>query len=906
MEKKPTPELNLVILPKGALHMEWMDTKNAIPESSRLLQTEIHERFSEKSDLWLLSLGFSDPQIPLPPSLDYWRRFSGLFAEKLVRTPDLETLRHQVNIPEVEEEFETHLTRAPMMTGVEYLKIELLEALWTRLNEAFSLAIQSYQGSVEDFIRTYSPDVQLVGRVFFHLVENKSDKYPFAFMATYTTRLNRQGKSKHLPLKHALAEYENDNEKLLELLATVHAAEKRSPLMGELLETGELFHPLGWTAEEAFTFLKEIPIYEESGILCRIPNWWKGKQPGVRLNFSLGDKKPSLAGMGAILSFNAQLFLGDMQISEAEARRLLAESEGLAFIKNKWVAVDREKLTQTLDAYEKAGSMMEKGGLSLREAMRMQLMPERFLDLDPQEIDHGISNGKWLETMIRKLADPSRVPAVKPHKTFTAKLREYQQKGLNWLYFLHSLKFGACLADDMGLGKTIQVLGFLNIIKSDFLKSKNPNKASLLVIPASLISNWENEIKRFSPDTRFLVAHPSAGFKNGAGPKNGVGLKNGVAPNPESLDALDLIITTYALVQRYSWLCDHHWHYIILDEAQAIKNPGTKQSRAVKKLISENRIIMTGTPIENRLSDIWSLFDFLNPGLLGNSREFKKFSKNLDGDSSGYARLRNIISPYILRRLKTDKSVISDLPEKVEMKTYAPLAKKQVLLYGKLVRDIRKSLQEAEGIQRKGLILSSLMKFKQICNHPDQYLGTGGFEEKESGKFQRLREICATIYEKREKVLVFTQFKEMTQPLHDLLSTVFHGEGLILHGSVAVGKRKKIIEQFQSADYIPFMVLSLKAGGIGLNLTEANHVVHFDRWWNPAVENQATDRAFRIGQKKNVVVHKFLTKGTVEERIDMMLEEKSRLSEEIIASTHDRWITEMKNDELLEMFKLSL
>ena len=898
MEQKTTPELNLelnlVILPNGTLHLEWMDTRDTIPESSRVLQNEIHTRFSDKSDLWLLFLGFSDPQIPLPPSLDYWRRFSGLFAAKLCRIPELESLRHQVNIPVTEEDLKAHLTRAPMMTGVEYLRAELLEALWTRLNQAFSLTIQSYNGSVEDFIRTYSPNTHLVGRVFFHLVENKSDEYPFAFMATYTTRLNRQGKSKHLPLKHALQEYENDDEKLLELLTTVHTAEKRSPLISELLQTGELFHPLGWTSGEAFTFLKEIPIYEESGILCRIPNWWKGKQSGVRLNFSLGDKKPSLAGMDAILSFNAQLFLGGTEISEAEAKQLLAESDGLAFIKNRWVAVDREKLTQTLDAYEKARGMMEKEGLTLSEAMRMQLMPERFLGLSSQEIDHDISNGKWLESVIQKLADPALVPSVKPQKTFTAKLRDYQQKGLNWLYFLHSLKFGACLADDMGLGKTIQVLGFLNVIKSDLQKTGHSNKASLLVIPASLISNWENEIKRFSPDTRFFVAHPSAG------------LKNGVLPENRDLDAFDLIITTYALIQRYSWLHDHTWNYVILDEAQAIKNPGTKQSRAVKKLIAENRIIMTGTPIENRLSDIWSLFDFLNPGLLGNAGEFKKFSKKLGSDASGYARLRNIISPYILRRLKTDKSVISDLPEKVEMKTYAPLAKKQVLLYGNLVDDIRRSIEEAEGIQRKGLILSSLMKFKQICNHPDQYLGTGGFEEKESGKFQRLREICETIYEKREKVLIFTQFKEMTQPLHDLLSAVFHREGLILHGSVAVGKRKKIIEQFQSADYIPFMVLSLKAGGIGLNLTEANHVVHFDRWWNPAVENQATDRAFRIGQKKNVVVHKFLTQGTVEEKIDMMLEEKSKLSREIIASTGDGWITEMKNDELLDMFKLSL
>lgn len=895
MEQNSTRELNLVILPNGTLHPEWMDTSDAVAQSSRLLQEEIYKRFSDETDLWRLFLGFSDSQVPLSSSLDYWRRISGAFAKKLYQTPDLEDLRHRVKIPIAAEELESHLTRAPMMTGAEYLTPELLETLWTGLNNAFSLAIQSYEGSVEDFIRAYSPNVHLVGRIFFHLVENKSDEYPFAFMATYATRLNRQGKSKHLPLKHALEEYGNDDEKLLELLQTVHLAEKRSPLMEELLENGELFHPLAWTSKEAFTFLKEIPIYEESGILCRIPNWWKGNRSGIRINFSLGDKKPAHVGMDAILNFNAQLFLGDIQISEAEARRLLAESEGLAFIKNRWVAVDPEKLSQTLDAYENAKTMMEKEGLSLGEAMRMQLMPERFLGLSPQEIDHGVSNGKWLESVIRKLVDPSLTPSVKPHKTFTAKLRKYQKKGLNWLHFLHSLNFGACLADDMGLGKTVQVLGFLSVIKSDEKKTGNSKRANLLVIPASLISNWENEIERFSPDVKFFVAHPSAGLKKSAPPMD-----------PKALDAFDLVITTYALIQRLTWLQTHAWNYIILDEAQAIKNPGTKQARAVKKLTSENRIIMTGTPIENRLSDLWSLFDFLNPGLLGNAREFKKFSKDLEKDPSGYARLRNIISPYILRRLKSDKSVIKDLPEKTEMKTYAPLSKKQVVLYGKLVRDIRKSIEETEGIQRKGLILSSLMKFKQICNHPDQYLGAGGFEEKESGKFQRLRDICTTIYEKREKVLVFTQFKEMTLPLHDLLENIFHRKGLILHGSVAVGKRKKIIEQFQSPHYIPFMVLSLKVGGIGLNLTEANHVVHFDRWWNPAVENQATDRVYRIGQKKNVVVHKFLTQGTVEEKIDGMLEAKSKLSEEVIAAHGDRWITEMKNDELMDMFKLSL
>ena len=894
-------ELDVVVMPNGSLQLEWTDTQDAVSKSSRLLQKEIYKRFSADIDSWLLFLGFCDQQVSLSPSLNYWRDFTGAFAQKLCRTPDLEALRHKVNVLISQDELRGYLDQAPLMFGSEYLSPTLLEAVWSRLNTAFTLAIKSYSGTVDDFIRTYSPNVHLVGRVFFHLVENKSEDCPFAFMATYSTRLNNKGRSKHLPLKHALEEYGKENEKLLELLATVHTAAKQSPFIADLLETGDLFHPLAWTSGEAFSFLKEIPVCEESGILCRIPNWWKGNASGVRLNFSVGDKKPSFVGMDAILNFNAGLFLGDMQISEKEARQLLNESEGLAFIKNKWVAVDPEKLEQALKAYEKAKKIMGKEGLSLRDALRLQLNPEKFLDIQAIDIDSSVSNGKWLESVIRKLLKPDLITSVTPDSTFKGELREYQQSGLNWLYFLHSLRFGACLADDMGLGKTIQVLAFLNRLKSNSKKSGTPGKASLVVIPASLISNWVNEIKRFSPDIKFHIAHPTANSDKNATP--------GDKKSPEAFDpdTFDLVITTYALVQKYEWLQSYSWNYLILDEAQAIKNPGTKQTRAIKKLASRNRIIMTGTPIENRLTDIWSLFDFLNPGLLGNFKEFKKFSKDLKNDHSGYSRLRRLISPYILRRLKTDKSVISDLPDKVEMKTYAALSKKQVLLYKKMVDGIRITIAETQGIQRKGIILSSLIKFKQLCNHPDQFLGTGEFEEKESGKFLRLREICETIYEKREKVLVFTQFKEITEPLHDFLENIFKRKGLVLHGSVAVGKRKKLIEQFQGRDYqAPFMVLSLKAGGVGLNLTEANHVIHFDRWWNPAVENQATDRAFRIGQKKNVIVHKFLTKGTVEEKIDMMLEEKSRLSEDVISSAGNAWITEMKNDALIDLFRLAL
>ena len=891
----PNRELSVVVLPSGTLQTEWIETKEKIQKSSWLLQEEIYNRFVDDAVAGLLFLGFCDKNVKLSPSLEYWRDVAGLFTRELSRTPDLELSRHKANITVAEDQLVHFTNSAPLMPGSEYISTELLKTLWSNLNTAFCRAIKAYKGTVAEFIRTYSPEVHLVGRVFFHLVENKDEDQPFAFLATYSTRLNQQGKSKHLPLKYALKEYESDRDKLLELLATVHLAAGQSPLLARLLDSGELFHPMTWSSTKAFSFLKEVAVYENCGILCRIPNWWQGKPTGVGINISVGDTKPSLVGMDEILNFDIRLVLGDIEISPEEAKRLLQESEGLAFIKNKWVAVDPEKLKQTLKAYEKAKKMMAEQGLSLKEAMRLQLTPEKFLDASAAEINCSVSSGKWLESVLKKLRNPDLISAVKPGRAFKAALREYQQKGLNWLLFLHSLRFGACLADDMGLGKTVQVLGFLHILKSGLKKSGSPHRASLLVIPASLISNWVNEISRFAPGIKYFVAHPAANSKT-----------RDVATDKKSLNTFDLVITTYALVQKYTWLQTHSWNYVILDEAQAIKNPATKQAKAAKSLSCRNRIIMTGTPIENRLSDLWSLFDFLNPGLLGNINEFKKFSKKLSGNPSGYFRLRQLIRPYILRRLKTDKTVISDLPEKIEMRTYAALSKKQILLYKNLTLEIKERIARTDGIQRKGIILSSLMKFKQLCNHPDQYLGTSGYGEKESGKFVRLREICETIYEKREKVLVFTQFKEITQPLAEFLAGIFQREGLILHGSIPVGKRKKTIEKFQSPAYVPFMVLSLKAGGIGLNLTEANHVIHFDRWWNPAVENQATDRAFRIGQKKNVVVHKFLTKGTVEERIDMMLREKTRLSQDIIAAAGESWITEMKDDQLLDLFKLTL
>ena len=878
--------LEAVLLPDGSLLLEWETTKKRPGKSTRVLQQEMYTLFEREPRNWLLFLGFADPTVFLSPSLDFWRRFSNLFVRHLRLTPDLNELRHLVQVSPPEEELARLLERVPPMVGGEHLTAELIRTFWASLNYSFSAVIKDFHGTIGEFIHHYSPNSHLLGRIYFHLVENPDGEYPFAFLATYSTTMGGDGKSRHLPLKYALQEYREDNDKLLELLSTAYQAARDSELISDLLESNELFAPLAWSSREAYIFLQEVPLYEEAGILCRIPDWWKSRQTGIKVRLSLGQQQPAMVGLAALLDFSPRLMIEDEEISSEEAARLLSQVDGLAFIKNKWVAVDREKLEQTLLAYEKARKLAEQGGLSLGEAMRLQLQSDKGLIQtdDPDIIE--VEQGQWLQSMFSSLANPAQLPVVKPDTTFKAKLRPYQEDGLRWLCSLHSLGLGACLADDMGLGKTVQVLGFLNIL--------SPGTPSLLVIPASLLANWQQEINRFWPKMNVFYAHPSMHKSHRV-----------KAPGKDGLKGVDLVITTYALVQRYDWLQETHWRYVILDEAQAIKNPGTKQTRSVKQLTCENRIAMTGTPVENRLSDLWSIVDFINPGLLGTSAEFASFCKKMVDHPDGFGRLRRMIAPFVLRRLKTDKTIISDLPDKVELKVWADMSRKQLVVYQKLVDDITDMLEDSDGIQRKGTILAALTKFKQICNHPDQYAGVDGYREQESGKFARLREICTTIHEKREQVLVFTQFKEMTEPLAGFLETVFGRPGLILHGSVAVGKRKKIIDQFQQSSYIPFMVLSLKAGGVGLNLTRANHVIHFDRWWNPAVENQATDRAFRIGQVKKVMVHKFITRGTIEEKIDEMLEAKSKIAGDVVAASGERWLTEMNNEELRNLFTLT-
>jgi SNF2 family DNA or RNA helicase len=376
---------------------------------------------------------------------------------------------------------------------------------------------------------------------------------------------------------------------------------------------------------------------------------------------------------------------------------------------------------------------------------------------------------------------------------------------------------------------------------------------------------------------------------------------------PDDLADVDLVITSYGFLARTPWLGTTPWRLAVIDEAQAIKNPAAKQTRTVKQLRADTRIALTGTPIENRLGDLWSIFDFINPGLLGSSKEFSSFVKRLaDQPHNPYGPLRNLVHPYILRRLKTDKSIIADLPDKTEVKTFCPLSRKQAALYQQAVADLANRLEEVDGIQRRGIVLSFLMRLKQVCNHPSQWLGDGSWAEEDSGKLTRLRDIAEIIAARQDKALVFTQFRETTAPLAAFLGSVFGRAGLVLHGETEVKKRKQLVRQFQEDENVPFFVLSLKAGGAGLNLTAASHVIHFDRWWNPAVENQATDRAFRIGQTKNVLVHKFICRGTVEDKIDQMIESKQQLAGDFLSGAGEMMLTEMKDEELLKLVALDL
>lgn len=744
------------------------------------------KRFEADHYQALYQMGFLEKATDATPSGAFLRMLSDTFFQILTDMPELELARENIEPVLSKEETDKLQAAVPFVIGAEYITEQWLQNVFTHLTEIFRDEIRAYDGTVEMYLTEKNQHLHVPERIFFHLVENKEDELPFAFLATYATKEN--GKVRHVPLRYALAEYGNDREKLLNLLSCLNRAAEVSELIAGFVKSGEMFHPLRLSAEEAYAFLKDIEAIEKTGILCRIPNWWKKKAASVSLSVSLGEEKTSVLGFDTLVSVQPKLMVDGMALTEADIRQLLAQTEGLAFLKGKWVEVDHKKLRELLARMDELPE-----NVTLREAMQMEMGEKQEADVGPL-----VSNGKWLAELLLNLRKPETICKAMVPKSFHATLRPYQKSGYTWLTYMDKLGFGACLADDMGLGKTVQVLAYLEKLR----KTKKDARV-LLIVPASLLGNWQKEAEKFAPEMELLILHGKT------------------APALGKLfteEQAFLTVTTYGMAARIKKIQAVNWDCVVLDEAQAIKNPGTKQTREIKKLHARMRILMTGTPIENDLTNLWSLFDFLNKGLLGTSKEFHEYVKGLNEHPEGYQKLKTMVSPFMLRRVKTDKRIIADLPEKKETVDYVSMTKKQVVLYRKVVADMERQVMEAEGIKRSGIILTTIMKLKEICNHPDQYLGEGGYAPEESGKLLMLKEICETIYEKRERVIVFTQFKEITQYLADFLTGIFGTEGYVLHGGTPVAKRGKIVEAFQGERYVPFIVVSVKAGGTGLNL----------------------------------------------------------------------------------------
>ncbi|HEY8207448.1 MAG TPA: DEAD/DEAH box helicase [Myxococcaceae bacterium] len=877
--------LSIALSPSGHLSLRAAGPDEPAPEPAA--GRRIHRAFEDDPAKGLFHLGAAEVTTALPPVFAFWRDVGRRFVTALCATPDLEELRERVEVAAPLETCRELAASAPPMTGGEYVSVEVLQGLWTGLLEFIRVEIREAPGSVQDLLARWNPAWNVVGRVHFSLAENRrNEERPFAFLASYTTGLTAAGKPQHRPLGDAVRESSSkrDKDRLLALLMPVQKAAGRSAFVKELVDSGQVFQPQAWTVRQAHRFLQEVPAMEESGVVVRVPDWWRARRR-PQVSVSVGAREPSRLGLDALLDFSARLTLGGEEVTEAELRALRAGTEGLALLKGRWVEVDREKLDQVLAHWE-AVRRQAGDGLSFAEGMRLLAGAEIGEAAGPEVVREwsGVEAGPWLAEVLASLRDPGRGPD-EPGSSLRAELRPYQREGLRWLWLLSRLGLGACLADDMGLGKTVQVLALLLLLK----ERGAAHAPHLLVLPASLLANWKSEAERFAPSLRLVVAHPSD-----TDPKE--------LAAAGALEGVDVVATSYGSLLRAPWMTERRWGLVVLDEAQAIKNPATQQARAVKKLTGQGRLALTGTPVENRLTDLWSIFDFLNPGLLGSAKDFARFAKK-----SGSSRpLRELTRPYLLRRLKTDRSVIADLPEKTDLRAFCGLSKRQAALYQESVESLARELQTVRGIDRRGLVLAYLMRFKQICNHPSQWLGDGAWAPEESGKLARLRELCEVVASRQEKALVFTQFREMTGPLQGWLAELFGREGLVLSGQTAVKQRQELVRRFQEDERVPFFVLSVKAGGTGLNLTAASHVIHFDRWWNPAVENQATDRAFRIGQKRNVLVHKLVCRGTVEERVDALIESKQGLARELLDEGDEVKLTELGDQELLKLVSLDI
>lgn len=642
-------------------------------------------------------------------------------------------------------------------------------------------------------------------------------------------------------------------------------------------------------ADGAYRFLSvTAAVLDEAGFGVLLPSWWDRRR---KLGLVLSAHTPvdgvvskaSKFGRNQLVDFHWELAVGDDTLTEDEIAALAETKAPLIRLRGQWVALDPEQLRRGLEFLQRKPA----GRKTAAEILALAASHPDDIDT-PLEVNAVRADG-WLGDLLSGTAAQSLRP-LEPPDGFTATLRPYQQRGLSWLAFLSSLGLGSCLGDDMGLGKTVQLLAV-----EAFQRHQNPSVGvTLLLCPMSLVGNWQREAAKFVPGLRVYAHHGGARLHGEA-----LG---------ELLQQTDLVVSTYATATRdIDELADYTWNRVVLDEAQAVKNSLSRAAKAVRRLQAGHRVALTGTPMENRLAELWSIMDFLNPGVLGSSERFRtRYAIPIErhGQTEPAERLRAATRPYILRRLKTDPAIIDDLPEKIEIKQYCQLTAEQASLYQAVVADMMDKIEHTDGIERRGNVLAAMAKLKQVCNHPAQLMHDRSPVGRRSGKVIRLEEILEEILAEGDRVLCFTQFTEFAEMLMPHLAARFGCDVAYLHGGTPKKRRDEMVARFQSGDGPPIFLLSLKAGGTGLNLTAANHVVHLDRWWNPAVENQATDRAFRIGQRRTVQVRKFICTGTLEEKIDEMIEEKRALADLVVADG-EGWLTELSTRDLREMFALS-
>ncbi len=756
--------------------------------------------------------------------------------------------------------------------------------MWNDITQVTDFANHLSQWSRQVFLVSQSPV-----KICFRLLEPESEKGKWKL--EYLLQL-KSDPGVLIPMSHLFGK-KGETAKQLKQLG-IESVETVLMLLGQAagiyfeLSNGEISSKktcLELDTNQALNFLMEYAdTLSVMGFAIMVPAWWKGKDKKLHLRLNADSptmKNKAFMSLQNILNYDYSVCLGDEDLSIEELKALAGLKSSLIQIRGKWTFVDQQKINACLDYLQNRK----------KHEMTAQDLIQMSLGAHESEIPiENIQVSGWIGELIKKLSGSEKFTLQKQPKGFEGKLRHYQIRGYSWLEFLRQWGFGACLADDMGLGKTVQTLALIQQQHNN-----GDPRPVLLICPTTVINNWYKETEKFTPNLSPLVYH---------GPDRPKG-----KAFHQAISGKALLITSFGLLFRDVALFNKiEWAGIVVDEAQNIKNPNTKQSKAVRSLKADYRIALTGTPVENHVGDLWSIMNFLNPGLLGSQQSFKEtFHKpiTLYRDENSMLRLNKIISPFLLRRLKTDKKIIKDLPDKIESKEYCLLTKEQVSLYQAVVDEIQSQINSAEGIERKGLMLAALTRLKQVCNHPANYYQDDSDLFDRSGKLKRTLELLDEIYENKERTLIFTQYTEMGKMLQKVIQQHFGKETLFLHGGISKKKRDEMITRFQNDENAPyFFVLSLKAGGTGITLTRANNVIHYDRWWNPAVENQATDRAYRIGQNQKVQVHKLLTTGTLEEKIDELIMRKEEIADQVVG-TGEKWLTEMSNSDFKSLISLN-